>query len=336
MNIFISWSGNLSRKIAEELREWIPCVIQSAKPFVSSEDIRKGNRWYVDVSKKLDKYNFGIVCLTKDNLEAPWILFESGALSKSLSESSLCTLLIGDLQPKDVKPPLSSFQHTKLEKNDFYKLLSSVNDELDEEALTEKTLEKVFEKFWPELENKIDHIIENTSIDQEDVVERSEKDILEEVLDLTRSLAQNQGRRSTQELWESISGIANKNEPIETLVSNEKTVLKATDGHILSPNRAEFNHPVAVEVHPVSISQDGEKKLVNVSIKKGSVEINELQSPPVHRGVSIKILFFSEEDGGYWTIGFRFHKGLCFVETENVELEKEKKEELIGQTIWRD
>lgn len=39
MKVFVSWSGELSKKIAEELKKWIPCIIQSATVFYSSEDI---------------------------------------------------------------------------------------------------------------------------------------------------------------------------------------------------------------------------------------------------------------------------------------------------------
>lgn len=37
MKIFISWSGELSNKIASELSEFIKDVIQRAETFVSSE-----------------------------------------------------------------------------------------------------------------------------------------------------------------------------------------------------------------------------------------------------------------------------------------------------------
>ncbi len=43
MKIFISWSGELSCKVAKILKRWIPCVIQSVDVFFSPEDIEKGN-----------------------------------------------------------------------------------------------------------------------------------------------------------------------------------------------------------------------------------------------------------------------------------------------------
>ncbi len=41
MDVFISWSGELSKKIAEAIRDWIPCVIQAVKPYYSPDDISR-------------------------------------------------------------------------------------------------------------------------------------------------------------------------------------------------------------------------------------------------------------------------------------------------------
>ncbi len=82
--VFISWSGELSNKLAEAVRQWLPGVLQFVKPYFTPSDIEKGARWGSDILTELDSSDIGIICLTKENLEKPWILFESGALSKTL------------------------------------------------------------------------------------------------------------------------------------------------------------------------------------------------------------------------------------------------------------
>lgn len=68
MKVFISWSGDLSKRIAIALKEWIPNVLQSAEPYVSSEDIDKGSRWSTDIAKELADSTYGILCVTSASI----------------------------------------------------------------------------------------------------------------------------------------------------------------------------------------------------------------------------------------------------------------------------
>jgi hypothetical protein len=70
----------------------MPDVLFMAEPWLSAEDIEKGAKWNQVVSGELEKSNFAIICLTPENLGAPWLLFEAGALSKR-PESRVCTYL---------------------------------------------------------------------------------------------------------------------------------------------------------------------------------------------------------------------------------------------------
>src|SRR5258708_35734875 len=93
-NVFISWSGERSKHAAEALRKWLPIVLQAAKPGISSSDIDKGSRGLDEVGKALEGMKVGIICLTPENLTAEWILYEAGALSKTLdAKTRVCTYL---------------------------------------------------------------------------------------------------------------------------------------------------------------------------------------------------------------------------------------------------
>ena len=99
--------------------------------FVSSEDIGKGQQWRTTLTGALAESQRGIICLTPDNFDKPWVLFESGVLTKALERLVLYTLLVNSLDPRALSgSPLSQFQHTLLQKEDVLRLLESINSEL--------------------------------------------------------------------------------------------------------------------------------------------------------------------------------------------------------------
>jgi hypothetical protein len=186
MRVFISWSGERSRRVAELLDDWLQCVIQAANPWMSSKDIDRGALWFSEISDQLANTSIGIICLTKENKLKPWILFESGALAKGISSSRVCTFLI-DLKPTDIENPLAQFNHTKPDKEGVWELVRTINLSLKEKALKESTLEKVFETYWKQFEEKFKTILKETP--ETEVEEtRSENDILLEVLSSVRML----------------------------------------------------------------------------------------------------------------------------------------------------
>ena len=75
MQVFLCWSGERSKKMAEALNEWLPQVVQAVKPWISSSDIDKGSRWISELSNTIKETQVGIVCLTIENLNAKWILY---------------------------------------------------------------------------------------------------------------------------------------------------------------------------------------------------------------------------------------------------------------------
>ncbi|MFA0964326.1 hypothetical protein AB9P05_21150 [Roseivirga sp. BDSF3-8] len=185
MDIFLSWSGPKSQKIAEALKTWIPTVIQVTKPFYSSNDIAKGKRWSSEISFKLEQAGFGILIMTDENTTAPWILFEAGAISKNINTGRVCTFLFG-IKETDLQGPLSQFQNTKFNKNDVFKLLKDINREL-KVPLEDKVLEVTFEKMWPDLDSQISNILDSTPHEGHEEI-RTERDLLEEILRHTRSI----------------------------------------------------------------------------------------------------------------------------------------------------
>jgi hypothetical protein len=154
------------------------------EPFLSTE-IEKGSRWSGEIETALEGTRFGIICLTRENLAAPWILFEAGALSKTV-DAFVWTFSV-DIAPTDVSFPLAKFQHTKAEKSDVRRLLHTINHQVDlagERAVPEHALDEILDLFWPQFEEQLRGAMIMREADTRGT--RSERELLEEVLEILR------------------------------------------------------------------------------------------------------------------------------------------------------
>lgn len=158
MKIFISWSGPRSLLVAEALHKWLPRVLHVVRPYLSIEDTAKGAYWVSEVKHQLDTSSFGIICLTPDNLNAPWINFEAGALSKSFERGSVSPFLFGVTQDA-ITGPLTQFQMTEARKpNDVLRLIKDLDAASGDRAVGERVAEDSFEVWWPHLEHALQRI----------------------------------------------------------------------------------------------------------------------------------------------------------------------------------
>lgn len=185
--VFISWSGDLSKRFAEALRTWLPSVLQHVEPYFSPDDIEKGTKWDKEISQKLEETQVGIICLTRENIERPWILFEAGALSKNIEQSNVCPILL-DLGKTDITGPLTRFQATELNQKDFKRLVRTINKASKDSPLDPGILDNVFDKWWPDLSRRVEEIRSRSSKDLTDGGPfRNDRELLEEVLELVRA-----------------------------------------------------------------------------------------------------------------------------------------------------
>jgi hypothetical protein len=157
MRVFVSWSKRLSHGLAQALHEWLPEVIHEIDPWMSSEDISKGQRWGAEIGAQLEATSEGIICVTPDNVNEPWLNFEAGALAKSLNDAKVRPVLL-DLQPSEVTGPLTQFQATHAtDRADMLKFVRSLNEGC-ERPLTDQRLEKSFDRAWGEFAAKVQQI----------------------------------------------------------------------------------------------------------------------------------------------------------------------------------
>lgn len=191
MKIFISWSGSTSRAVAEVFYSWIPKVIQTVEPFISSKDLDKGATWTYELAKELADTNFAIICLAPDNLDSPWLHYEAGAIAKSL-DSRPCPVLF-QLNKEQVSSPLSQFQLTSIVKEDIELLMKSINASAGN-PLTDELLADSINMRWANLEEKIAEIAVPSVTTLKDTKSEPEKpafdiqDMLEEIITRLRRL----------------------------------------------------------------------------------------------------------------------------------------------------
>lgn len=190
MKVFLSWSGTRSHKVALVFRDWLPSVIQELVPYVSSEDIDKGARWSTDIAKELSDSTFGILCVTRENINAPWLTFEAGALSKTMDKAFVSPFLF-DIKRSEVDGPILQFQSTIFEKADLRKLVTTLNKACEKDGLTADRLNKAFEVWYPTLEGELEALRDGQVPEQDgtggdELQSPKAHEILEEILELSR------------------------------------------------------------------------------------------------------------------------------------------------------
>ena len=161
---------------------------------MSSEDIDKGARWSTDISHELEDSEYGVLCVTPDNLQSAWLNFEAGALSKSFDRARVSPFLFG-LQRTDVPPnsPLLQFQSTIFEKMDVFKLVHSINKSRGDDALASALVDEAVEIWWPKLHEKLNPLLSLATVASESgdsparSPERQADDVLAEILELVRA-----------------------------------------------------------------------------------------------------------------------------------------------------
>lgn len=152
---------------------------------MSLTDVHAGSRWQFEVAGELHCTNFGIICVTSENQRSPWLNFEAGALAKRLNSGHVIPLAI-DLEASDVQYPLGQFQGQPLDEEGVMRIVLAINSAC-ERPLDSNVLERSVRLWWPELESDIARAFSAVQVSDGRV--RTERDLLEEVLNTVRTIA---------------------------------------------------------------------------------------------------------------------------------------------------
>jgi tetratricopeptide (TPR) repeat protein len=169
---------------------------------MSDRDLEAGQRWNEEISAKLRNTHFGIICLTRENLAVPWLLFEAGALAKAVDSARIVPVLLG-VGRSDLTFPLAQFQAVGSDESGMRSLAAAVNNALGMDRLPATTLDNIFRGLWSGLAAAIAAIPESPF---QDGSHRTDRQLLEELVEglhqVQRSLPPRRGVSSPAELDE--------------------------------------------------------------------------------------------------------------------------------------
>jgi hypothetical protein len=157
VKVFISWSGNRSRVVAEALKTLIKNVLPDVKAWVSSENLAPGVLWSPQILKEIAEASGGILCLTKENMTRPWILFEAGGLAALFQGREVYPYLL-DFSPTELPAPLSLLNASASDLKGTLSVLLAINNQrTDGKKLEEEFIKGVFGRFWPAFAKRLEH-----------------------------------------------------------------------------------------------------------------------------------------------------------------------------------
>lgn len=189
LKIFISWSGDLAKEVTKVLRAWLPKMFDHLDPWASEVDIDAGTRGLNEIQDRLNASAFGIIVVTAENMNKPWLNFEAGALSKTLGgdPTRVVPLLVNFDDVYQLQGPISQFQAIKLNKEGMSRLCRSIATVIGLDPLT---IDSRFEWAWESLESAVGEAKNNVG-DQPKLPEVSDTQLLKALLATVNTLQTN-------------------------------------------------------------------------------------------------------------------------------------------------
>ena len=178
MQVFMSWSGEVSREVAENLATFIEHVVRGINTFISSHDVDAGERWETRVSEELEQTHHAILCITRKNQESTWLNYEAGALGKLLGRSKVIPYTLGFHPGEMGVGPLSRFQGIQNDKEGTWALVLALNNAL-QTPNGEAFVREDFDLWWPRLEPKMSETLSQQPAKKEQYLPTDREILLE-------------------------------------------------------------------------------------------------------------------------------------------------------------
>lgn len=172
MKIFISWSKDKSRQLAEETKKFISNLLGNSVEFFFSPEMYKGTRVDNQIHEELLSSDKCLVCITSENFKNPWLLYEAGVIfganHQKTNHGIVIPILFESIPDWSswIDKPLNQYVPIQMRsfnrefdcgKKDFERFLKELADEL-------KVPLKNFNRYWNLYKKSITEILENEQL----------------------------------------------------------------------------------------------------------------------------------------------------------------------------
>lgn len=158
--IFISWSQENSKEIAKALKNALENKVFSGfklECFVSDVDIASGEDWWIKIRKELKSCKMGILCMTKENLSAPWIYYEAGAMVAQ-NVSTIPLLISCDFQAL-ASTPLKNQATNFYDQAKFLDMLCNIKNKMGFNTLTNEQVKVLGKAAYSDLKDELEPVL---------------------------------------------------------------------------------------------------------------------------------------------------------------------------------
>jgi hypothetical protein len=165
MKVFLAYGGPTGKQLAEQLRQWLPKVLPGIKLHFAPWDIAKGSRWRDVLGTELQRSAVTLLCLTRESLRRPWILYEAGSVSQ---HGDVFPLLFGVAADLLSDGPLEQYQATEFGHDEMWRLVQALRERPSMPRVSVPRLKHAFERAWPRLQQKVKGILSQQAQDMVD------------------------------------------------------------------------------------------------------------------------------------------------------------------------
>ena len=117
---------------------------------MSSLDISSGEDWWNEIKKELNECKLEILCITKENVKAPWIFFEAGAMTARAVPT--IPILFSCKIKELIGLPIKANQGIEFEeKGQFMKMICDINETMKLLPISTSQLEVIANKAYIKL-----------------------------------------------------------------------------------------------------------------------------------------------------------------------------------------